>query len=121
MQHTNLSPIKPDALPKLAGVSIALDIEDNRIRGLTLTDAEGATLTIRHQDYSGLRLLAPVPPVERERFRLHGTAAGVAIDQTFDAVREAEQAKRMLESGDGENALTIEPLTVTEPAPLVAQ
>lgn len=114
--NTNLQSIKPEEIPAFDGIHIEFDVENKVLRSMTITDSEGRTLVIRHRDYSGIALLAPVPSVEVERYRLHGKIGELVVDQTFEKLRDAE-AERDRVYGIGAS-LSIEPVKLSEPAPL---
>lgn len=98
----NWQRVKSASEIQLGGISVALEIIDKTIRGVTFRDKAGNTARVCKEDYSGFSILVPAEPEQKEVFKLIGKYRGkVDISETFDDKYSAEQRHRDLDYDDG--------------------
>lgn len=95
----------------LEGVDVELDWDGSTINGVIVRDSKGNALRIIKGEYSGMKAMVPMTV---EKYRLHGVALGIDIDQTFDD--EATARQRQQEILDVNETAAIEVQKIRVPA-----
>lgn len=74
---------------------------ENKIRRVKITDAKGNVIQISHpdcNDYSALVVEVPCKPEKIRKYKLTGIVKKLPVDETFDAMHEANTRKSELEA-----------------------
>lgn len=91
----------------LKGIKVDWQKHDGSVKVITLTDADGKSVTIKTAtSYSdSIAVLVPEPPKKADRFVLHGEVAGITIKKAFEYENDAKEAMQVFD-GRGDLEIT---------------
>ena len=79
----------------LKGANVFRRYDDNQLRAIVVTDADGGSIEIQAEPYGqGLKVLRPAPPEMVKRYRLTGKIGGHEIAPRLFETRAAADAAR---------------------------
>ena len=98
----------------LAGIKVDLDVVDNAVKAVILTDANGGMVRITERAYS-MYVEVPAPPETEPKFKLSGKVLDLPVEKLFESEYDAECEKDRLHReirSDQNCTLTIEKVNV---------
>ena len=110
----NWTRIKKESECPLSGIALELENRDGSTYGVVLRDHMGSMLRVTAT--YGIDVFRVAPPTTEKKWRLSGTAIGLAVDELFDSVHEADRRRDALAAaisvGDDMTTLQINPVEV---------
>ena len=108
----NWTRIKSSTVPKLDGIHIDLDLVNDRVVSVTLSDNAGNELRI-DSDYTGLVISTPTPP-SVTKWRVNGYIKSIdwSVDHADEAAARESALKLTTDFDLSPTALTVTPVAV---------
>ena len=99
----------------LEGVTVELDMVDNAVKSVILTDAKGNTVRVIERTYN-LYVEVPAPPEMVKRWKLSGHVLDLPLEKVFEHEYEAIEEKSRLEGDAARSKLNVEEIQVVAAA-----
>lgn len=88
-----LASVKKDSQLKLTGITFETIWHNDSLSTCTLRDEAGNIVQFAIESYS-MKVLVPAEPKTEDRYKLHGTVAGISVEHLFESEWDATQAQR---------------------------